>query len=112
MTDSPVLPGLEASGWAGDYLARASGGDLFAGAPAEMAPRWRAMLDRLSEQGQGDPATLAGNVERGGGHQSRHDDPGVEHEQDHQDAADHADECNKELLRRQPQKGGQQPYLQ
>ena len=64
MTDSPVLPGLEASGWAGDYLARASGGDLFAGAPAEMAPRWRAMLDRLSEQGQGDPATLAGNVER------------------------------------------------
>jgi hypothetical protein len=27
MTDSPVLPGLEASGWAGDYLARASGGD-------------------------------------------------------------------------------------
>ena len=64
MTDSPVLPGLEASGWAGDYLARASGGDLFVGAPAEMAPRWRAMLDRLSEQGQGDPATLAGNVER------------------------------------------------
>src|SRR3546814_18661717 len=57
-------PVMEAAGWADAYLARAPEGDLFAGASAEMAGHWRAMLDRLSAQAQGDPAVLAGNVER------------------------------------------------
>jgi len=61
VTDAPVM---EAAGWADAYLARAPEGDLFAGASAEMAGHWRAMLERLSAQAQGDPAVLAGNVER------------------------------------------------
>ncbi|MFB0872791.1 MULTISPECIES: circularly permuted type 2 ATP-grasp protein [unclassified Sphingobium] len=50
--------------WADAYLAAAPQGDLFAGASAEIAPRWRMMLDRLSTQAQGDPAILADHVGR------------------------------------------------
>ena len=60
MVDAPV--------WADEYLARVTatpaGGDLFAGAGPDLAERWRAMLDRLSVQAQGDPATLADNAAR------------------------------------------------
>src|SRR3546814_13104867 len=38
-------PVMEAAGWADAYLARAPEGDLFAGASAEMAGHWRAMLE-------------------------------------------------------------------
>jgi uncharacterized circularly permuted ATP-grasp superfamily protein/uncharacterized alpha-E superfamily protein len=50
--------------WADAYLATAPKGDLFAGASPEMAARWRAMLERLSSQAKGDPATLADHVGR------------------------------------------------
>ncbi|MBH1992839.1 MAG: circularly permuted type 2 ATP-grasp protein [Sphingomonadaceae bacterium] len=51
-------------GWADAYLAAAPQGDLFTGATAGMASHWHAMLDRLSTQAQGDPATLADHVAR------------------------------------------------
>jgi len=63
MTMAQALP-VDTSGWAESYLARAPKGDLFAGAGKEMAGHWRAMLERLSLQAQGDPAVLAGNVGR------------------------------------------------
>lgn len=50
--------------WADDYLAAAPGGDLFAAAGPDMADHWRVMLERLSRQATGDPATLAGHVAR------------------------------------------------
>ncbi|MEC3912482.1 circularly permuted type 2 ATP-grasp protein [Sphingobium sp. CR2-8] len=50
--------------WADAYLAAAPRGDLFADASHDMAARWRTMLDRLSGQAQGDPATLADHVSR------------------------------------------------
>ncbi|WP_196805663.1 circularly permuted type 2 ATP-grasp protein, partial [Sphingobium indicum] len=50
--------------WADAYLASAPAGDLFAGAAPAMQNRWRAMLDRLSSQAQGNPAMLADNVAR------------------------------------------------
>ncbi|PJG48402.1 hypothetical protein CAF53_09235 [Sphingobium sp. LB126] len=63
MSMADTLP-PDVTGWAEAYLARAPKGDLFAGAGQEMAGHWRTMLDRLSVQAQGDPAVLAGNVER------------------------------------------------
>ncbi|HUD94643.1 MAG TPA: circularly permuted type 2 ATP-grasp protein [Sphingobium sp.] len=50
--------------WADAYLATAPTGDLFAGASPDMAARWRTMLERLSAQAKGDPATLADHVGR------------------------------------------------
>jgi uncharacterized circularly permuted ATP-grasp superfamily protein/uncharacterized alpha-E superfamily protein len=50
--------------WADAYLAAAPLGDLYAGAPPEMAAHWRAMLARLSSQAKGDPAILADHVAR------------------------------------------------
>lgn len=50
--------------WADAYLAAAPQGDLFAGASPEMAAHWRTMLERLSAQAKGDPATLADHVGR------------------------------------------------
>ncbi|MEJ7935777.1 circularly permuted type 2 ATP-grasp protein [Sphingobium sp. AN558] len=69
MVDASVLPGQEsggrvAPGWGADYLARAPKGDLFAGADPDLTAQWRAMLDRLSTQAQGNPAILADNVAR------------------------------------------------
>ncbi|MEW6627287.1 MAG: circularly permuted type 2 ATP-grasp protein, partial [Pseudomonadota bacterium] len=52
------------SGWADAYLAAAPQGDLFADASPDMAAHWRTMLDRLSSQAKGDPATLADHVAR------------------------------------------------
>ena len=52
------------SGWAEAYLAAAPQGDLFADASPDMAAHWRTMLDRLSAQAKGDPATLADHVAR------------------------------------------------
>ena len=63
MSVTDALP-VEMTGWAEAYLARAPKGDLFAGAGKAMAGHWRTMLERLSVQAQGDPAALAGNVER------------------------------------------------
>nr|WP_278254279.1 circularly permuted type 2 ATP-grasp protein [Sphingobium sp. BYY-5] len=45
-------------------MASAPQGDLFAGASPELAAHWRAMLERLSIQAKGDPATLADHVGR------------------------------------------------
>jgi uncharacterized circularly permuted ATP-grasp superfamily protein/uncharacterized alpha-E superfamily protein len=64
MADAPVLPGLEAPGWAGDYLAGAPVGDLFAAAPPETADHWRSMFAHLSTLAQGAPATLTDKVTR------------------------------------------------
>lgn len=61
--DAAAPPGA-AAGWADAYLAAAPAGDLFANASPAMAPRWRTMLERLSAQAQGDPATLADHVGR------------------------------------------------
>lgn len=63
VADAPA-PSVSGDSWADAYLAQAPAGDLFAGAPPAMAARWRTMLDRLSAQGQGDPATLADHVGR------------------------------------------------
>ena len=61
--DAAAPPGA-AAGWADAYLAAAPAGDLFADTAPAMAPRWRTMLERLSAQAQGDPATLADHVGR------------------------------------------------
>ena len=54
-----LAPSLGAGNWADAYLAAAPRGDLFADAAPDTAGHWRAMLDRLSAQAKGDPATLA-----------------------------------------------------
>lgn len=61
--DAPA-PSRAGDNWADAYLAAAPRGDLFADAAPQMAGPWRAMLDRLSVQAQGDPATLADHVAR------------------------------------------------
>ncbi|MCC4232018.1 circularly permuted type 2 ATP-grasp protein [Sphingobium soli] len=59
-----LAPSLGAGNWADAYLAAAPRGDLFADADPDTAGHWRAMLDRLSAQAKGDPATLADHVAR------------------------------------------------
>ena len=59
-----LAPSLGAGNWADAYLAAAPRGDLFADAASDTAGHWRAMLDRLSAQAKGDPATLADHVAR------------------------------------------------
>ncbi|HEY0270532.1 MAG TPA: circularly permuted type 2 ATP-grasp protein [Sphingomonas sp.] len=50
--------------WLGDYARAATPGDMFAGAPAETAATWRAMLARLAALSHGRPAALAETVAR------------------------------------------------
>ncbi|EAT09031.1 circularly permuted type 2 ATP-grasp protein [Sphingobium sp. 10 DY56-G10] len=59
-----LAPSLGAGNWADAYLAAAPRGDLFADADPGTAGHWRAMLERLSAQAKGDPATLADHVAR------------------------------------------------
>ena len=59
-----LAPSLGAGNWADAYLAAAPRGDLFADAAPDTAGHWRAMLERLSAQAKGDPATLADHVAR------------------------------------------------
>lgn len=64
MAADALAPSRAGGSWADAYLAAAPTGDIFADASPQMAGQWRAMLDRLSAQAQGDPATLADHVAR------------------------------------------------
>ncbi|WP_420146097.1 circularly permuted type 2 ATP-grasp protein [Sphingobium sp.] len=64
MAADALAPRTSGEAWADAYLRVAPAGDLFAGAAPAMAARWRDMLERLTAQAQGDPATLADHVAR------------------------------------------------